>query len=179
MLIYLPLLAVLLIVVAIAAIANARRSGLQRSDDIFGLYRETYGREHGRREEVTRPSSVEIGRLSAGKLTEEQLCGFRQGWHSVREHFADDPRGGAVLADLLISDLIRNCEAGDNTRDRPTSHHALRQIRAKYRTAHESVSRKEHGPGDPREMERAMDLFGSIFEDLIGHSQTTSPNTRR
>jgi hypothetical protein len=178
MLIYLPLLAVLLIVVAIAAIANARRSELQRSDDLFGLLHDTYGREHGGRKEVKRATGAEMGRLTAGKLNGEQLCGFRQGWRSVREHFADDPKTGVVLADLLISDLIRNCEASESARERQMSHHALRQIRAKYRAAHDSAFRNEHAPGDPHQMERAMDLFGSIFEDLVGDSETTSPDTR-
>ncbi len=178
MLIYLTLLAVLLIVAAIAAIANSRRSGLQRSEELFGLGHDPYGREHGGRKEGKRATGAEVGRLTTGRLTGEQLCGFRQGWRSVREHFADDPKAGVVLADLLISDLIRNCEASESARERQMFHHALRQIRAKYRAAHDAVFRNEHAPGDPHEMERAMDLFGSIFEDLVGDSETMSPETR-
>lgn len=98
----------------------------------------------------------------ASQLEPEDRDGFLLMWASIREDFDAEPRATVLHADLLISDLMEDSQASA-----PTPF-ADPLINATYQSAHHIATQARLGDTPIHELQRAMDLFGVLFNELLG-----------
>jgi hypothetical protein len=107
------------------------------------------------------------------RLSEEERNGFCHVWNSVCERFADDPRTAVTYADLLLSDLMLQCSAGD-----PATKHGFPGggkgiLKDEYQTAHAIAAGSRLRNLNSEELAKAMDLYGDLFDNILrAHSRT-------
>lgn len=98
----------------------------------------------------------------ASPLAPEDRDGFLLMWASIREDFDADPCAAVLHADLLISDLMEDSQASTPT---PFADPLLD---ATYQSAHHIAIQARLRETPIRQLKRAMDLFGVLFDELLG-----------
>jgi hypothetical protein len=106
------------------------------------------------------------------RLSDQDRDGFLQVWHSLMQRYQNDPCAAVVYADLLISGLIQErCQRVSKEREGPEGY-LDRPLRDKYHIAHQIAVHDKRGPVLPDDLNRAMELYAAVFDELLADSDT-------
>lgn len=112
------------------------------------------------------------------RLSDQDRDGFLQVWHSLVERYHTDPRAAVVYADLLISGLIQErCQRVSKDLDGPEAF-LERPLRDKYHIAHQIAVHDKRGPVLPDDLNRAMELYSTVFDELLAESESAGRGRR-
>lgn len=172
---------VVIVVVLVVAFAAWRYLESRRSTQL----REEFGQEHehalGRRDSLSDAGSEPGEQASVRPLSSEDRDRFAEEWRAVQTQFVDEPMLAVVRADALITEVMasRGYPAGffDAREEAIAARHP--ELADDYRTAHEIAAGQKDGQTSTEELRDAMVRYRSLFEKLVGVSQTESPKALR
>jgi FtsZ-interacting cell division protein ZipA len=169
------LIVVVLAVIAVAVlVARKRRS--QKLRERFGP---EYDRVLKREGDVRRAEGVlEFREKRREKFTLRALPPadrdrYAQTWRDLQAQFVDDPKGAVTAADALVNEVMqaRGYPMGDfeqRANDISVDHPAVVE---NYRNAHDIALRHSRGQASTEDLRRAMVLYRSLFDELLGDRQ--------
>ena len=164
-----------LVVIAVALlVARKRRS--QKLRERFGP---EYDRVVKREGDVRRAEGVLAFRekrreqFTLRPLPPADRSRYEQTWRDVQAQFVDDPKGAVTAADSLVTEVMqaRGYPMGDfeqRAADISVDHPAVVD---NYRTAHDIALRHSRGQASTEDLRRAMVLYRSLFDELLGDRQ--------
>ncbi|MEO6797099.1 MAG: hypothetical protein ABI401_13100 [Candidatus Dormibacter sp.] len=173
------IVAVVVLIVVIALISMiVRRGRSQRLKSRFGPEYERTMQETGNRTKAEkdlesrqkRREQLEIKPLDPG-LRER----YAREWHQVQADFVDAPSDAVRGADQLITQVMRE-------RGYPTDNFEQRSsdvsvdhpgVVEDYRTAHKMSMANRENRASTEDLRLAMTHYRSLFDDLLGKSETT------
>jgi type VI protein secretion system component VasK len=160
---------VVLCVVVFALVRTKRRTRL----------RAQFGPEYGRAVEElgseTRADSelsarrARVARLDLRRLSRAEAERFAAEWRGIQARFVDDPRAAIADADAAVQRLMeaRGYPVGDfeqRAADVSVNHAHVVDY---YRDAHAIAVASERGSANTEDLRRAVQLYRSLFEDLL------------
>ena len=98
-------------------------------------------------------------------------------WRTIQSNFVDEPSQAIVDADRLIQEVMQvraypvsnfEQQAADLSVNYP-------EVVSNYRAAHEIAIKNAQKTADTEELRRAMVLYRSLFEDLVGGLARADP----
>lgn len=128
-------------------------------------------RELAEREQRVRKFHIE--ELPAGARTR-----YTEEWRTVQSRFVDQPRDALAQADTLVTNVMRDRgypmddfdrRAADLSPDHPVTVQ-------NYRAAHDIATRSETGEVSTEDLRQAMVHYRTLFDDLLGTSERTTPS---
>jgi hypothetical protein len=164
-----------LVVIAVALlVARKRRS--QKLRERFGP---EYDRVVKREGDVRRAEGVLAFRekrrekFTLRPLPPAERSRYEETWRDVQAQFVDDPKGAVTTADSLVTQVMqaRGYPMGDfeqRAADISVDHPAVVD---NYRTAHDIALRHSRGQASTEDLRRAMVLYRSLFDELLGDRQ--------
>jgi len=105
-------------------------------------------------------------------LSEEDRDGFFAIWQSIRQEFDLDPGATVLHADLLISDLIGDSVGPAAEEEWERAVLGETPLKRAFQSAHEIAVRSREGRARPFELRRAISLYTTLFEELLGRAET-------
>jgi hypothetical protein len=117
-----------------------------------------------------------IPKRPAKRLSQEDRTGILRAWRTIQARFERDPKAAIIYADLLITDLLGDGSSSQNRSAKRDFDKGA--INDRYQSAHAIAK-----PGSARiisfsEIERAMELYCSLFEDLLLESARDADSLR-
>ena len=184
--IWIWLLVALVAVVAVGLLVRRtqHRQRTQRLRERFGpeyrrILQERRSRRHAEAELAVRErrfAELDIQQLSPA--SRERYAGA---WGDTQRQFVDDPIGAVAQGDSLIGALMQ--ERGyplepfeQRVSDLSVEHG---QVVGNYRDAHDIAERSTRNAATTEELRRAMLLYRSLFDDLLGVAYVTASEERR
>src|SRR5262249_6539095 len=128
-----------------------------------------------RAESILQRREERVARFPIQELTESERGRFIARWHSVQSLFVDDPRGAALAADRLVTDVMAASGYPMADFDQRASDLSVGHGRVveNYRRAHDTTVRSEHGQAETEEVRQALVSYRQLFEELVAPSKTT------
>jgi hypothetical protein len=159
------------IVVTVVAVAMSRRRS-ERLRQHFGPEYDRTVYERGSRSDAEKELSAREERrqqIQLRSLSPQARERYSREWQSTQEQFVDSPAAAVASADSLIQSVMvdRGYPMGDFERraaDISVDHPDLVQ---NYREAHRLSERSAAGRGSTEELRRSMQLYRSLFEELM------------
>jgi hypothetical protein len=159
------------VVVTVVLVALSRR----RSDRLRQRFGPEYDRtvsERGSRSDAEKELSAREERrqqLQLRSLSPEARERYSREWQATQEQFVDSPAAAVSSADSLIQSVMvdRGYPMGDFERraaDISVDHPDVVQ---NYREAHRLSERSAAGRGSTEDLRKAMQLYRSLFEELM------------
>ena len=103
------------------------------------------------------------------RLSREDWQGLCKVWQSICERYPVEPKTALAYADMVMSDLLR-----DRAGSPESATMVIRMNDAETqqcRAAHEIVVRGRARMLDPKEFDRAMDLYKDLFDEIFAASE--------
>ena len=172
-------IAVIVVAVVMMALSRMRSRRLRQH---FGPEYERTVHETGSRTDAERELSVREERreqLTLRPLSSEAQARYSREWQSTQEQFVDSPAAAVVSADSLIQSVMVDLgypmgdferRAADISVDHP-------QLVQDYREAHRLSEQSAAGSGSTEDLRRAMQLYRSLFTELM-QSESEEPLAR-
>jgi hypothetical protein len=163
------------IIVAVVVTGVMLMLSRRRSDRLRQRFGPEYERtvyERGGRSEAEKELAAREERrqhLQLRSLSPEARDRYSREWQSTQEQFVDSPAAAVTSADSLIQSVMvdRGYPMGDfehRAADISVDHPDLVQ---NYREAHRLSEKSTAGRGSTEELRRAMQLYRSLFEELM------------
>ncbi|HTT64314.1 MAG TPA: hypothetical protein VMG35_20825 [Bryobacteraceae bacterium] len=94
---------------------------------------------------------------------------YLQTWREGQTRFVDDPKGAVMLAEHLVTEVMRErgypvAEFERRVEDISVDHPQLVQ---NYRAAREIMARQQHGEASTEDLRRALVHFRALFDELL------------
>jgi hypothetical protein len=167
------LLVSIIVIIVAAALVLLRRRKTQRLNTRFGTEYSRVVDETGSRRKGEAGLEAREKRLDAiaiRPLSAADRDRYTASWRAVQAEFVDDPKYSVSHADHLLGELmsVRGYPVADfeqRAADLSVDHPLIVE---NYRSVHEIAVRHEQGQATTEELRRAMILYRSLFDELIG-----------
>jgi len=167
-----------LVVVGAVVMIVLRRRGTKRLKTRFGAEYARTVEDSGGRGKAEADLKNRVKRVAAAAirpLTPGDRQRYNAAWVEVQAHFVDDPKRSVGEADALLGEVMSTRgyavgdfeqRSGDVSVDHP-------KVMEDYHAAHAIVvSQADTGP-ITEDLRRAMILYRSVFDDLVGAPEAT------
>ena len=114
------------------------------------------------------PENLPVQEPPESGLGEDEWEGLIEVWSSIREQFDHDPNSAIVYADLVVSDMLLDRSSPFLHDSNAACEFEIGQVKRSYRTAHEITAGGKSRPLSERELQDAMALYASVFDQFRG-----------
>jgi hypothetical protein len=171
--------------IALVAALIAERRKIRRLRIKYGPeYQLLVEQEHGRTrraDQILEAREKRVRGLRIRHLTPAECDQFASQWRLIQEEFVDNPTASVTRGDSLVTQALAArgypmSDFGQRAADISVDHP---QLVTDYRLAHDISERGRVGEATTEELRRAMQLYRSLFEEVL-ESQVMHPaETRR